>query len=107
MNLFDRDEFLEFFDNEEIVDTETNEVQYRVTADGDMMLALHISPHEEWAILTLAHKDLEAPLVELGVHNLNNIESDEKNLYFYTKDDTENPYLTIQVKPSVSLTIEL
>lgn len=99
-------EMLEFFDNERIIDTETQDVEYSLYVEDVFIFKLHIMPYDQYASITLNYNKWEMFVCNIGMDNITKISLDRSKqgcafLNFY-REGSEEPLLTVTLKPTIS-----
>lgn len=113
MALFERHEFLELFDSEKIknIDEHIDDVSYFITVHDNLIFKFHTITCEEHSCIGLYYKNISKPLFDIELKNLKKISVKEGALLFYKKESrektyenqTQEPFLTIQIKPHFNL----
>lgn len=107
MSSYSRTDFLEFFDNEIIVNEEAGLYKYDIIIENIFKLELSIHIYDDFSSITLYYKDIKTPIFEIGIDNLEKISiRDNKFLEFYKKNH-KNPFVTVLAKDRVYLKANL
>ena len=114
---FEQHEFLTFFDTEDVLEKEAGIVRYSVRDENKMLFSLYISTYDQYAIVSLKYGDVEKYVFEVGMRNISRISCDKQNLYFYKNKEDHlcsqqdanliEPFLIVNVKPTVAISIDL
>ena len=96
-------ELLELFDDKKVFDKEVYRAEYYIKYDDDFLFTLYILPCEDYATVTLSKKNIDTFIFDIGLRNIEKIICKENKLFFYKLDNNEEPFLIVQVGPSVSL----
>ena len=70
MNFYNRYDFLEFFDKEEILEKDADISRYTIVIKTDLLFTLYISSYAQYAIIGLKCKNIEYPIFDIGIHEL-------------------------------------
>ena len=108
---YNRFEFLEFFDNERIVDPEVETVRYSISIDEVFIFELYISPYDGYASITLNYNKWEKFIFNIDIRNSGEIKLDKQKkdyafLGFY-RDESINSILIVPLKPTISLSYSI
>lgn len=101
---YDRIDFLEFLDEENIVDQKNNSVEYIITYENGERLVLRLFLNDEKATMKLYEKDIEQPLFDVDIHEIKKITCDKSLIRFY-KDAVNwyaEPFFKVVIRPFVS-----
>lgn len=110
---FQRWTFLEFFDEENMLEAEGQIIVYNVNTMINSLLSLYMEPYEQSIVITLMEKDTKHIIFEVSIKNITKITCNETTLFFYKEKKQSNystcfePDYTIVVKPKVSLSLHL
>ncbi len=105
--LFEEYQLLALFDDYKIIDPEVKIGEYSVTYDKKMTFILYVSTYESTAILTLINNDTNNIIFNIGIKKLEKIICKEEKLFFFKERSLQQPILTIQIKPMISLDCDL
>jgi len=108
MRLYDRIEFLEFFDTEKILDEEAGLFEYYVTSPEGITFDVYINLYECTICFTLTSKD-NTDLVDFAFHNMHTVVCDTNkpgSIYFlFYQEGKEDPVVTALIKPVIALSL--
>lgn len=100
-------EFLEFFDNEKIIDEEAGQIEYSLLVAPDFLFTLYVGLYDDFASVTFSYNKWPMPIFDIGLERIDKIELDRKKqdyvmLNFYKEEGFE-PVLSVMLKPTVQL----
>lgn len=116
---FDRTDFLNCFDEEYISDKESGAFHYSLNLKHGFELRLYILTIDNFASVRLRHKSLQSTIFDLGFEDIISLKLKKYDddldcvaLELYKAQgldeaQSHKPYMTIQIKPSVSIALVL
>ncbi|HZW61015.1 MAG TPA: hypothetical protein VFF04_02215 [Candidatus Babeliales bacterium] len=106
---FNRIEFLEWFDTEEVKDEEAGYVDYSVTQD-DIKLSISMNIYEDWVCFTEEYRNQQT-LFDFMLPNISHIKcyKDRVGLiqFLFYQYKKEQLTVILNLKPFISITLKL
>ncbi len=110
---FERWKLLEFFDQEEVLETEGQSIRYKINTTDGCIFFLNMWPYDGYAGISLERANQSGTIADviftIGIHKVSKIDCTKTQLLIY-KEHPKNWYDTadfvITVKPQVSLILE-
>lgn len=115
---FDKSQFKDFFDQEHIDDIQSGSFHYSITLEHGFEFEINILAIDKFVSVKLQNDSLQSPIFDIGFEEIVEIKLNKRDgldyvtLDLYKKNqeisndgNAHQPYLSIVIKPSVSITL--